>query len=33
MGSVDDVAKQRFYADNFAAMMGNRVMAGASGRR
>ncbi len=32
MGSVDDVAKQRFYADNFAAMMGSRVMAGASGR-
>ena len=32
---IDDVnsenAKQRFYADNFAAMMGNRVMAGASG--
>ena len=29
MGSVDDVAKERFYADNFAEMMGGRVMAGA----
>jgi len=32
MSEVGDAAKQRFYADNFADMMGNRVMAGASGR-
>ena len=32
MSTVDDAARQRFYADNFAEMMGNRVMAGASGR-
>ena len=32
MSSLGDVAKRRFYADNFAAMMGSRVMAGASGR-
>ncbi|HTN80431.1 MAG TPA: amidohydrolase family protein [Acidimicrobiales bacterium] len=33
MESTSDVSKQRFYADNFAAMMGSRVMAGASGSR
>jgi len=31
MSEVGDAAKQRFYADNFADMMGNRVMASASG--
>jgi len=33
MGSASDLARQRFYADNFAEMMGGRVMAGASGGR
>jgi hypothetical protein len=27
MGSVDEHAKERFYAGNFAEMMGGRVMA------
>ncbi len=33
MTAVGEGAKQRFYADNFAAMMGDRVMAGTSAGR
>jgi predicted TIM-barrel fold metal-dependent hydrolase len=30
LSDVSDASKQRFYADNFAAMMGGRVMSGAT---
>ena len=33
LSEVSDASKQRFYADNFAAMMGGRVMSGACGSR